>query len=466
MAGLTDAIFLGYPAPRICALLIKRLSAIKPSEEVRFFHIHMLKRILRANQLPRKGWVRNVLSTLRMLPVGLNCQHLSDYTPDPTLGNHLDLVFTVKHQQQRALNRLLLGRLRDGQSMRTLGGRTPRSYRDGLLVQHALRNGIVQQMQIKEPFGLDQHGPRLAVAAGNEVRIYDTDTEVNHVYRNPWFAQLHSVYFSADGERLLVVSTGFDTVLEFDVSRRELTFAWNAWENGFDTSPAGIRIRRGSASISSKRPRTICVNDPLAWNGFGLPTGLTATHLNNARYSGPDSILTTLFHQGRAIMVDRVSGSAREVLGGLLNPHGFEPGWKDEYVVTDTRRGQVIFFDEQLRVKFVLVIDGCEPSESRKGLDEWLQNVLHLDAGLYAAIDIHRCCIWLFEPVSQRYRKIDISPDWAVQNVIGVDPLQIKALRHRLDDFPRTEHEVRDPLGVMATPALPQRHKRSWRRKR
>lgn len=409
----------------------------------------MFRRIPKSDHVCQRqdGWARWVLSALRILPGTVRHQSLRDYVPDPTLGNHLDLVFTVKHQQQRALNRIMRGRLQDGHSMKALGGRTARPYRNGLLVQHALRNGIVQQMHLKEPFGLDQSGLRLAVAAGDEVRIYDASPQKIHVYHNPWFAQLHSVYFSADGKRLLVVATGFDTVLEFDIERETFTMAWNAWDHGYDVSPTGTRVRRRPDSNSGSD--CIVVDDPATWNGFGLPTGLTAAHLNNARYRSDDSFMVTLFHHGRALLVDRAGGTPREVLGGLLNPHGFEPGWRGEYVVTDTRRGQVIFFDEAFKVCRVLVIDASEPAEGRAGLGEWLQNVLHLDRGLYGAVDIHRSCIWLFEPETGRRRRVDFSPDWAVQNVIAVDPQRVKDLDRRLDEFDEIHHQVTDPAFLM-----------------
>ncbi|WP_313918268.1 hypothetical protein [Tahibacter sp.] len=425
----------------------------------------MLRRVLRAVQLPREGWWRKMLSTLRMRSHACEYQRLSDYTSDETLGNHLDLVFTVKHQQQRALNRIMRSRLREGQPMKVLGGRTPRPYREGLLVHWALRNNFVQQMPVKEPFGLDQSGMRLAVAAGDEVRVYDVQAEVIHVYRNPWFAQLHSVYFSADHSRLLVVSTGFDTVIEFDLASENLTWTWNAWDHGYDVSPAGMRVRRGTPDGGPRSPNLIVVDDPRDWNGFGLPTSLTAVHLNNACYQHHDSIFVTLFHHGRAVTVDRSSGSAREVMTGLLNPHGFEPGWNGEYTVTDTRRGQVIFFSPNFDVKYVLTFDACEPSASRADLGEWLQNVLHLDAGLYGAIDIHRSCIWLFEPTTRRYRRIAVDPDWAVQNVIAVDPLKVKMLQRRLDELPEVRHDVTDCSGLMSVSAQPPGRRRPWPRR-
>ncbi|WP_395795219.1 hypothetical protein [Aquimonas sp.] len=137
----------------------------------------------------------------------------------------------------------------------------------------ALRNGSIRSMGVKEPFGLDQHEQRLAVAAGNEIRIYDAAAKITHVFHNPWFAQLHSVYFSDDGSRLLTVSTGFDTVLEFDIARERLTWAWNAWDHGYDLTPSGIRIRRGSAPTGPAPRSLVTVDDPAAWRGFGLPTG-------------------------------------------------------------------------------------------------------------------------------------------------------------------------------------------------
>jgi hypothetical protein len=410
---------------------------------------HMLTRITQAMQ---QRYGRKCSALLGVIP-GASYEHLSDYEQDDWLGQHLDLVFTIKHQKQRALNHIMRDRLRDGRDMKALGGRTPRPYRDGLLVRHALDNGVVQQMDLKEPFGLDLMGKRFAVAAGDEIRVYDCESSLAHVYRNPWFAQLHSVHFSANGKRLLAVSTGFDTVLEFDLTDRKLTWAWNAWDHGYNTSPAGIRLTHGASGTDATSHNEIVIADPSRWNGFGLPTYLTASHLNNACYGDDDgTILITLFHQGRAVIVERDSGKPQEVMTDLLNPHGFEPGWQGDYLVTDTRRGRVIFFDGELAVRCVLTIDGCEPTESRAGMGEWLQNVLHLQGGLYAAIDIHRSCIWLFEPATKRRRKVEVSQDWAVQNVIAVERQRLTALRRRPDEFPLVHHEILDPDNLMTMP--------------
>lgn len=388
----------------------------------------------------------------RVAVEGPHHQRLSDYARDDALGRSLDLVFTVKHQKQRALNRIMRRRLRDGAQIRALGGRTPRPYRDGLLVRCALDGALTQQMPMKEPFGVDLHGRRLAVAAGDEVRVYDMDANLTHVYRNPWFAQLHSVHFSGDGERLLVVSTGFDTVLEFDLARRVLTWAWNAWDHGYDVSPGGVRLSRGANEAAASTRRRVIVADPAGWGGFGLPTYLTAAHVNNACYRNDDVMLITLFHQGSAVVVDRHHAKPREVMTGLLNPHGFEPGWNGDHLVTDTRRGRVVFFDAALAMKQVLQIDGGAPTPARAGMGEWLQNTLHLGHGLYAAIDMHRSGIWLFEPATRRCRKIDVDPDWAVQNVIGIDRRRSRALSARLDAFAEHHHDVADAAGLMAPP--------------
>lgn len=410
----------------------------------------MLTRITQAMQ---QRCSRKCSALLGVTP-GASYEHLSDYEHDDWLGHHLDLVFTVKHQKQRALNHIMRDRLRDGRDMKALGGRTPRPYRDGLLVRHALDNSVTQKMDLKEPFGLDLMDKRFAVAAGSEVRVYDCESNLAHVYHNPWFAQLHSVHFSANGKRLLAVSTGFDTVLEFDLADHKLTWAWNAWDHGYDTSPAGIRLTHGAMGTDATSREQIVIADPGRWNGFGLPTYLTASHLNNACYGDDDrTILITLFHQGRAVIVERDSGKPQEVMTDLLNPHGFEPGWLGDYLVTDTRRGRVIFFDGNLAVRSILTIDGCEPTESRAGMGEWLQNVLHLQAGLYAAIDIHRSCIWLFEPATKRRRKIEVSQDWAVQNVIAVERQRLVDLRKRPDQFPLIHHEVIDHENLMTTPA-------------
>lgn len=385
-------------------------------------------------------------------------QRLSDYRYDETLAR-FELVMTVKHQKQRALNRIMRGRLDDPGHLRRLGGRSIRRYRDGLLVRHSPQCGRTQHMPMQEPFGMSRHGLRLAVAAGNQVRVYDAERGVVDVYVNPWFGQLHSVHFSADGRRLLVASTGFDSVLEFDPARCELTWAWNAWGHGYSTTPDGVPIR---FDPNGRDPATgsgcILVGDPQRWHGFGLPTGLTATHLNNASYRSDNAILVTLFHQGRGIAIDRESGAVKPILSGLLNPHGFESGNNGECVITDTRRGQVLFFDADMHARGVLVVDACDPPRTRQGLGEWLQNVLHLRDGIYAAIDIHRSSLWLIDPLGRRYRRIALNQDWAVQNVMALARGGVSRKRQRLHEFAEVFHHVCDRH------ALIERAMRGWGR--
>lgn len=388
----------------------------------------------------------NMFSLARLLP-GRRCRHyLSQFERDDSLGAHLDLLFTVKHNKQVALNRIIRQRLKKkGTSAKVLGGKTERSYRDGLLV-HVDGQGEMSSFNLKEPFGIDIYESSIAIASGDSIRVYDLESEQTTVYRFEWFAQLHSVSFSEDGERLLVAATGYDTALEYSLERAELTWFWNGWDHEFERSPSGVRFRRTKDGIEHFNPDKNCF-EPWAQSstGFGLPTGLTTTHLNNVQYFNQDKICITLFHQGKAVILDRRDGSITEVLGGLLNPHGFEPAWDDEKVVTDTRRGRTIFFDKDFLVKRTLIFDLDPPVPGREELGEWLQNVLPLTDHLYGAIDIHRSCIWIINMDSKKYRKIEVSRDWAVQNVIVANKSLLDGLNIPLSDFPSVDRQVSDP---------------------
>jgi hypothetical protein len=75
----------------------------------------------------------------RLSPARFSASHscqdrLTEYKSDESLGRNFDLLLTVKSEKQKALNRVMLQRSRDGVSMKVLGGRTPRAYRKGLLV--------------------------------------------------------------------------------------------------------------------------------------------------------------------------------------------------------------------------------------------------------------------------------------------------------------------------------------------
>ena len=52
--------------------------------------------------------------------------------------------------------------------------------------------------------------------------------------KNEWFSYIHTVSLSPSGKKILISSSGFDAVFEYEINTQSKTFEWFAWENGFN----------------------------------------------------------------------------------------------------------------------------------------------------------------------------------------------------------------------------------------
>jgi hypothetical protein len=163
----------------------------------------------------------------------------------------------------------------------------------------------------------------------------------------------------------------------------------------------------------------ILVDDPSSFE-FGVATRLIPAHLNSALYDIDGRILVSLFHQGAAIVIDRTTGEAREVISGLVNPHKFSSRRRGGYFISDTRRGKLIFMGENYRRVRDITLAGLPGVERSRLLGEFLQNTTELKDALFACIDIHRNSLWLVDMKRHKYRCIKFPAEWSMHEVAAL----------------------------------------------
>ena len=163
----------------------------------------------------------------------------------------------------------------------------------------------------------------------------------------------------------------------------------------------------------------LLVDDPEKYK-FGIPTRQKPVHLNSACYDSDGKILVTLFHQGAGYVVDRNTGEAQEVISGLLVPHKLSKRKNGGYFISDTRRGKLIFLDEEYRPRYEIALAGAPGVMRSSDLSEFLQNTTELREDLFACIDIHRSSLWLIDVKLRRYRGIKFPVEWSVHDVASV----------------------------------------------
>lgn len=361
-------------------------------------------------------------------------ESLINYSLNPALGRNLKGVFLVKGFSQVETFRRALDFKGNTSSLgdSVIGGKTGRDYANGLVftasfdVEEINLSKVEWSHETMESTGLDFYGTKIILANGNLLEVIDNALRTRTLYDYPWFGHLHAVSFSHDGKQVLVASSGFDTLFEIDLNSGCVIWEWNCWENGYNQSLLGhyltrdrdfyIRIR----GVSNAGVKVLFVEDPLKYAPFGIPTAQRACHINGAAYYYGDKILSTLFHQGIGIVIDRKKGTVDQVIEDTRTIHGFLPDKNYGFIFTDTIRGRFGFLDKNFNpVSGVSLADLYKP-EHLKPLGEWLQFVSNIDGSVYAAVDILRSSIFLINVEDKTYRQIRIPPSWALQMVLPI----------------------------------------------
>jgi WD40 repeat protein len=351
------------------------------------------------------------------------------YKYDPSLAQHEEVIFTVKTMLQLEKNDYQ-AELMKRPNLGVFGREAARPYVLGIVAAFSLAYDRFDwslaeakwAFSAVEPYGVDASRNKMALATASSVQLIDMDTGEGRLCNNPWLNQGHTVEFSPDGKKLLVGSSGFDAVFEFDTTSGEIVWEWFAWDHGFDRSKLGHYVVRSTArckALAAMGHEVLLVDDPEKYK-FGIPTRQKPAHLNSAYYDSDGRILVTLFHQGAGYVVDRNTGEAQEVVSGLSNPHKLSRRKRGGYFISDTKGGKLIFFDEKYRPDYEISLAGTPGVARSPDLWEFLQNTTELREDLFACIDIHRSSLWLIDVRRRRYRGIKFPVEWSVHDVASV----------------------------------------------
>lgn len=148
--------------------------------------------------------------------------------------------------------------------------------------------------------GIAFHGDEIYLAASDEVFVYDKDFRQKRVIRNKYLKHCHEICV-ADG-KLYLTSTGFDSVLEYDVSAR--SFARGMCMRF--ARPGKLRKKLGLRPLPRLR-----LFDP---NGEDGPNPGDTCHINNVSCEGG-----VVFASGTKV------GHLLAVEGGSLRSHARIP---------------------------------------------------------------------------------------------------------------------------------------------
>jgi len=336
---------------------------------------------------------------------------IQSFRRDNSFYGRIDLILTVKSFDLQAI------RARYIASKKNKSGRSGsverRAVSLGGLVSCTLESGAMEVTQefrgIPEPRGIAASKDLFAFSAEKEVYVLDKSGEVTQL-SDPWFSYIHTIDISDDQKRVLISSSGFDLIQEWDWANDRLTREWLAWENGFNQA---IHPETGAQIELSREPsennNTYVVSDPTKQV---LPTAMRAAFINSVTYQSNDEVLATFFHEGKVYKINLNSGEAKPVIGDMKNPHGGRQ-FIDGYLATSTGTGVLHKVVGEEEEKYSLRELPNKPVEL--GEMEWVQNAL-VHEEYIIAIDSNRTSFVIIDPVAECYDMIPYNNDWAVQD--------------------------------------------------
>lgn len=274
--------------------------------------------------------------------------------------------------------------------------------------------------------GMAFAGENIFVGCIDHVEVIDKKTWEMKPFtiESKWLGFIHSLAISPDGKRMAIVSSGFDRIIEVDLSTGEVAREWIAWNNGYDSSRQdGTKIiteKKLHEEVVAAGGKSLYVDSPEPFSsGLGLPPNLRTAFPNSTLYIDQNTLLATLYHFG-LVKIDLNSGETKVLDDQLNNPHAV---YKTEsgYMVTNSSKGQAIFYDENFnRVK---ILDFTHMKGLLTGANggEWLQHVNPLGDGKFMAVDSNRAAIVFIDENTQSYRSVAMPEDWVVQEAHILD---------------------------------------------
>ncbi|MFO8234634.1 MAG: hypothetical protein R6U04_04405, partial [Bacteroidales bacterium] len=345
---------------------------------------------------------------------------LTDFKTNNSFYPEIKLLITIKSFDLQAIRERYL-KNKNKKSNRT-GSVARREVDTGGIAELTIKNGKIIHLEVltelPEPRGVDSFEEITAFSSENKVYLLDGDSI--KAITNPWFSYIHTIDIEkSQKKRMLVSSSGFDSIFEYSIDEQKKTFEWFAWENGFDhgidpESGEKLFLTRKKAKADQYKAEGknyLFVSDPVTQT---LPTAKRAAFINSVVYDPVDqnNVIATFFHEGAVYEIDRKSGKAIKVLDGLKNPHGGMKLESNRYAGTSTTGGEIVTgnIDNQTKYDF----KNLEGKPDFLSDMEWVQNTKIIE-GNFVAIDSNRNAFMIINPEKKLLSRVEFDPNWAVQ---------------------------------------------------
>ena len=359
-----------------------------------------------------------------------NIIDLDCFTEDKKCWGTIELLVAVKSFNLHAIRKRYLS----SQKRSKTGSVERREPALGGIVYLKIEQGEIVEEKIlaklTEPRGIDFKNGLLALSSENQIFIFDLNKNKIEAIEDNWLSYIHTVKFNTQSNKILVSSSGVDTIMEFDLQTKKKIWQWLAWEEGYNkginpktkTEHILTNSIQKAKQLAASKTNFILITDPQKEN---LPTALRAAFINSAEYYSDNEILITLFHEGVVKMINRKTKKLETIITGLKKPHGGMK-FRNKFLVTDTANGKILIKDGVDEYGFNFNnLKGKD--ENMKHL-EWLQTSHYNDDSIIT-VDSNRMNFTFFNHVSRKKTHVAFNKSWAVQDFVILPASQIESLQ-------------------------------------
>jgi hypothetical protein len=335
----------------------------------------------------------------------------------------LEIFLVVKSQNQIERRERML----ESKKKNRYGRFKPSPTAIGLLVKGRLKDGIVLE-EWKKEFREPRHIKKLSngnfmLTEINKLLEIDPKGDIIRTYSHPFFGYLHTIDVSKDENRALVVSSGYDALIEIDLRTSEETFSWFAWEHGFNPSKDGTWYAANEEVFKKylrENKKSILI-DPKEYGEQGVTTANRVAHPNAAIYDHSaknPSAIVSIGHNGLLSRIDLMNGNITHLYSNLtVMAHGIYPIKDNGLMITQTTKGEWLWLNkyyEEERIFDFKKIKGKVPGTEDA---EWIQQIVPLDESKALAIDANRGLIAL-DVDNEMYSVYHHNENWCIQDSI------------------------------------------------
>lgn len=272
-----------------------------------------------------------------------------------------------------------------------------------------------------EPRGLTTLGDgSYLLAEVGAVHMLNPDASVRKTFDDPWFAFLHSIHKHPIDNLALIVSSGYDAIIEIDYTKWKKTWSWFGWEHGFNPAPDNTYLTRSAehAARLLRDGKATKLVHPSDYGVIGLTTSFRTTHPSSAMYmpDDPGSIVATLGQAGCLVKISIDSGEVT-VLNDELEklPHHPVP-FLDGWMVTNTLAGEIWTFDRYFNRREILDLSALPGKPVAMADHEWVQMATPVTDTIVVAADANRGIVCL-DMKNKYFDILNVDENWSIQQI-------------------------------------------------